>query len=138
VSKVEVHGAKELRRQIASLGDEVAKAGKGELKSAYMAAARVVEVAALAEVPVRKGRLKKSIRSMATPAGSRVAAGRGTVPYANAVHWGYKKRPDKAKKVRGGPIAPNKFLMRARDDNAGAVADALAAGVGDVIRRRGL
>lgn len=140
---VEVVGARELRRRINSFDDEVSKAGKGELRSVYMSAARVVEVAAKGEAPARSGRLRATIRSQATVRGARVVAGNNAkgktgVPYAAPIHWGWPSRPNRAKRWRGGPIRPNKFMMRARDDNADVVADALARGLQDLIDRRDL
>lgn len=132
---VSVVGAKELRKQISGFDDEVKKAGRGELRSVYMGAARVVEIAAKSEAPARSGKLRGSIRSQATVRGAKVVAGGGKLVYAAPIHWGWPSRPNKARRIRGGPIKPNKFLMRARDDNADVVADALARGLEDLIRK---
>ena len=132
---VTVSGAKELRRNLNALEEATKKAGRGELKSVFMSAARVVEVAAMGEVPVRSGKLRKSIRAQATVRGAKIVAGGPGVPYAMPIHWGWPSRPNKARKIRGGPIKANKFLMRARDENVDVVAGMVADGLDDLIRK---
>ena len=41
------------------------------------------------------------------------AAGKGTVPYAGPIEFGWNTRPNPSKKWYGGPIRPNRFLWRA-------------------------
>ena len=128
---MEVRGAKELRRALREIEDAAAKKGmQGELKSAYRAAARVVEIAAKGEAPKRSGRLASTIKPKATSFGASVTAG-GTkrVPYAGPIHWGWPSRPNRARGWRGGPIAPNPFMIRAAKDSADIVADVLERGL---------
>lgn len=56
--------------------------------------------------------------------GSRIAqygAGKGNVPYAGAIHFGWNTRPNAQKKWLGGPIKPNPFLWRAYQAKQGEI-----------------
>ncbi len=121
---VKVTGAKELRKAIRQIEDAAAKKGmQADLKGAYRTAARAVEVQAKMEAPRRSGRLAGSIKSKGTTTGaSIVAGGLKSVPYAGPIHYGWKTRPNKSKKWRGGPIAANPFLTRAAEQSVDVVA----------------
>lgn len=89
--RVEVEGLDELRRALRKLGDTELPKG---LKQANKSAAQLVVDAALPHVPVGPtGRLKKSVRALASQREARVKAGGARVPYAAAVHWGTRARP---------------------------------------------
>lgn len=134
---VTVTGAREVRRALREIEDAAAKKGmQAELKSAYMAAARVVEIAAKQEAPRQSGKLAGTIKAKATTRGAAVTVG-GTkaTPYAAPIHWGWPSRPNKGRGWRGGPIRANRFLTRAAKDNADAVADALERGLREFVER---
>lgn len=83
---VEVDSA-ELRRALRYIGD----AGlKKELRDANKSAAQVVVDRALPNVPVRTGKLRRSVRALGSQRDGRAVAGRAAVPYAAAIHWGRK------------------------------------------------
>lgn len=127
---VTVTGMKEVRKGLREIEDAAAKKGmQAELKSAYRAAARVVEVAAKGEAPQRSGRLAGSIKARGTTTGASVVAGGSRLPYAAPVHWGWPSRPNRARGWRGGPIAANRFMIRAKEQSKDAVADALEQGL---------
>lgn len=128
---VQVKGAKELRRALRQIEDAAERKGmQAELKSEYRTAARVVEIAARQEAPQRSGRLAGSIKAKGTTTGSAVTAGGlKAVPYAGPVHWGWPSRPNKARRWRGGPIAANRFMVRAAQASADQVAEILEGGL---------
>lgn len=134
---VKVTGAKELRKAIRQLEDAAAKKGmQGELKGAYRTAARAIEVAAKQEAPRRSGKLAGTIKAKGTTTGAAVTAGGSkAVPYAAPIHWGWPSRPNKARGWRGGPIAPNKFLVRAAMDNRDVVREILEDELNRVLKK---
>lgn len=128
---VGIKGVKELRRALREIEDKATKKGlAAELRSEFRTAARVVELAAHQEVPKRSGRLAGSIKSKGTTTGAAVTVG-GTARtrHAGPVHWGWPSRPNKSRGWRGGPIAANKFLVRAAERSRDQVADALEKGL---------
>jgi hypothetical protein len=128
---VEVKGAKELRRALRQIEDAAERKGmQADLKSEYRTAARVVEIAARQEAPKRSGRLAGSIKAKGTTTGSAVVAGGlKAVPYAGPIHWGWPSRPNKSRRWRGGPIAANRFMVRAAESSADQVAGILEGGL---------
>lgn len=127
---------REVRRGLREIEDAAARKEMGkELRSAYRAAARVVEVAARGEAPSRSGRLAGSVKAKGTQYGAAVTAGGAKVPYAAPIHWGWGTRPNRARGWRGGPIAANNFLIRAKDQSKDAVRDALERGLREFVDR---
>jgi HK97 gp10 family phage protein len=105
---IQVEGLSELRRSLKRLSKEAPK----QLREANLAAAETIVRSALPNVPVRTGRLKRTVKALATQTASRMKAGSGTVPYAAAVHWGTGPRPGER-----GPhnIRRRAFLWDARE-----------------------
>jgi HK97 gp10 family phage protein len=105
---IQVEGLSELRRSLKRLSKEAPK----QLREANLAAAEIIIASALPNVPVRTGRLKRTVKALATQTASRMKAGSGTVPYAAAVHWGTGPRPGER-----GPhnIRRRAFLWDARE-----------------------
>lgn len=88
--RIEVTGAKELRKKIKQAEDQGLK---DELKKAYHDAARLVSSGAKLRAPERSGDLRDSIRPLNQLTRAVVAAGRGkTKDYAGVIHWGDPKR----------------------------------------------
>lgn len=88
---VKVEGLVETRRELVRAGGK--DMGKS-LRQANLSAARRVAAAAVPNVPVRSGRLQRSVRALATQTSGSVKAGTATkVPYAAAIHWGVGDRP---------------------------------------------
>lgn len=84
--RVEVENLKQLQGQIRDLGDaELRK----QLREANKDVAQMVVDAAAPRVPVRTGKLLRSVKAVASPSAAYGKAGSpARVPYAAAVHWG--------------------------------------------------
>lgn len=108
---VRIEGARQLRATLKRAGGDLQ-----DLRAANRRAATTVVPAAAALAPKRSGNLAASIRAGATTRAGIVRAGKKRVPYAGPVHWGWPSRPDPARGIRGGPIKPHPFLMRAAQD----------------------
>jgi len=105
----EVEGLHKLRRALIKLDD----AAREDFKQAGYQAAEIVVDEAKRLVPVRSGRLGKTIRAHKVVSGAKVSAGRTRVPYAGAIHFGWANRN----------IRPNPFLYDAADRRVGEVMD---------------
>jgi hypothetical protein len=109
---IRVEGADELRRALRQAGNGLSAA----LAAANKNAASIVVRSALPYVPVRTGRLKRSVRALGSQRSGRAVAGRRAVPYAAAIHWGRRRgnvgSPPGNRKGRN-PIAANPFLWEA-------------------------
>lgn len=82
---VRVDGADQLRRAIRQAKDtSLAKM----LATTNKDAADVVVRAAKPAIPRRTGRLAASVRALGSQRSGRAVAGRASVPYAAAIHWG--------------------------------------------------
>lgn len=87
---VQVEGAKELRATLRQLADkDLQKA----LREANKTVSQLVVDAALPNVPVRTGKLRASVKALATQTTAYGKAGKANVRYAPAVHWGTGPRP---------------------------------------------
>lgn len=107
---VEVKGLKEKQQQL----KEARKALRDEKKRLNREAAELIAGQARRDVPVRSGRLSRSIKTAGQVNAGVVKAGNKVV-YARAIHFGFAKRPDRARGIRGGPIKPSPFLYGAAD-----------------------
>jgi len=105
---IQVTGAKELRRALQHMGNDLS-----DLRSINLAAAKEVSDKAQDKAPHRSGTLAKSVRPTATKQSGKVVAGRTRVPYAGVIHFGWPRHN----------IAPQPFLFNALDDRREAVAD---------------
>lgn len=84
-NSIEVEGLRELSRTLRKLEDkELPKA----LKQTNKNAAEIVARDARAEVPVRSGKLQRSIKATATARTGAVRAGSKAVPYAGWIEFG--------------------------------------------------
>lgn len=116
---LEVHGLRELRRNLRRLEDDAA-----DLKEANATAAQTVAAAAAARAPKRTGRLAASIR------GNR-AVGRATVKslpsvaYAGPIHWGWP-----ARHIDGQP-----FILEGAQQTEGVWLPAYEAAVARAVER---
>lgn len=82
---IRVEGADEIRAALRQLEDTGLTS---QLRATNRNAAEKVVKRALPKVPTRTGRLKRSVKALATQRGGRVKAGSAAVPYAAAIHWG--------------------------------------------------
>lgn len=118
--RVEVEGAKELRRALKRMGHDVK-----DLTAINRKAAQPVLEKAKDIVPVRSGRLKRSIRLSATQKRAAILAGKSTVPYAGPIHFGWRRRN----------IEPQPFLYDALDERRQEVIDVYESHVEALVRR---
>lgn len=81
---VKVEGAARLRRTLRAAGLDLS-----DLKTANAAASKTAAGAARPFTPVRSGALLRSVRSSGTLTAGIIRAGRKSVPYAGAIHWGW-------------------------------------------------
>lgn len=86
---IRVENAKALRSTLKDLGG---KDLLGELKGAHKRVSDMLVAKALPNVPVRTGRLRRSVKALASQREARARAGSASVPYAAAIHWGRKTR----------------------------------------------
>jgi hypothetical protein len=104
---IEIEGLHKMRRALIKLDD----AARDDFKQAGYQAAEIVVNEAKRLVPVRSGKLGKTIRAHKVVSGAKVSAGRTTVPYAGAIHFGWARRN----------IRPNPFLYDAADNRVNDV-----------------
>lgn len=113
---IEVDGLIELQRALRQVEASLPR----ELRSANKAAAEIVAEEARRLVPVRTGRLRDSIKARADQRSASVKAGTAArVPYANAVHWGYRNRPQGGSNWPARPFIYDALYAR-REDVAAA------------------
>lgn len=112
VGTIQVEGMRELRRTLKQAGDDLT-----DLKTIHKQAAEVAAGGARRLVPTVTGRLASSIRPAGTKTAGIIRAGRKTVPYANAVHWGRHYWPNK-EHARAVPsnVDPQPFLSEGAQD----------------------
>jgi hypothetical protein len=103
---IAVEGARELARALKGL-----EGGLDDLKDVHRETGEIVAQEAKEIVPHRSGALGRSIRATRRRAGATVAAGRGRVPYAGPIHFGWRRRN----------IEPQPFLYEALDRRRDAV-----------------
>jgi hypothetical protein len=85
---LEVEGGRMLRSTLKKAGVDL-----GDLKAVHRQAAQIAAYAAAPLVPVRSGKLRRTIRAAGTKTAGIVRAGNNTrVPYAGLIHWGWKSR----------------------------------------------
>lgn len=119
--QVVVHGLKETRRDLKAIDRTLPR----ELNNVIRAAAEPVRAEAARRAPRRSGRLASSIRLSAS--GNRVSLV-SRLPYANPIHWGWRKHGIKA----------NPFMERAAVARAADVGDRVADEVERFFERHGL
>lgn len=104
-----VEGLNKLLRALEQLDDEAKK----NFSAVGKWAGNEVAQTARTLVPVRSGRLQKSIKGIATRRGAVVKAGRTAIPYAGPIHFGWGRRN----------IFPKPFLYQAADRRFDEVVD---------------
>lgn len=84
---LKVDGAKQLRKSMKTAGADMQ-----QMKDAHRKVAQTVTTRARGQVPVRTGRLQRTVRAGATQRAAIIRAGTKAVPYAPPIHWGWPKR----------------------------------------------
>jgi hypothetical protein len=123
---IRIEGGRELRRAFREAGDDMS-----DLKDLHKRLADDVADSAKRKVPVRSGRLQRSIRGSGTKTAARVRTGNNrksgptSVPYAGPIHFGWSARG----------IKPKPFMYEALDDRRQEVVDAYNRQVQEIIRK---
>lgn len=123
---IQIDGGRETRRKLRQAGDDLS-----DLKDLHKRLADDIAGTAKTKVPVRDGRLKRSIRGSGTKTAARVRAGnnqknfRNGVPYAGPIHFGWAERG----------IRPQPFMYEALDNRRQEVVDRYNAEVRSIINR---
>ena len=120
--RIEVQGAKELRRAIRKAEAQDLKA---ELKKAHREGGDMAADEARRIVPRRSGDLGGSIRASGLQTKGVVRSGRAKVPYAGVIHFGWPRRN----------ITPQPFLYEAADRRVLEVVNAYEDAVEAIARR---
>lgn len=84
---IRVDGARQIRRAMRQAGLDLA-----DMSDANRQVANVAGAAARSTTPRRSGNLASSVRVSGTKTQAIVRAGGASVPYAQAIHWGWPKR----------------------------------------------
>lgn len=112
---VEVVGARQLRQSLKQAGEDLT-----DLKSAHREAADIAARASAALAPVgTTGQLKRSIRASGTLTAGVIKAGRKSVPYANAIHWGRVWWPNKQNSQHRAQFWGRPFLSNGAQNSEG-------------------
>jgi len=119
-ARVQVTGAKELRKAMQRMGADVS-----DLTKINREAARTVLEAARGLVPVQTGRLRKSMKAGATRTRGTVSAGDRLVEYAGPIHFGWPARN----------IEPQPFIYDALDARKDEVVDKYEAHIEALVRK---
>jgi len=93
--------------------EKMDEAASEEFKAVGLRVGQIVADKAKTFVPVRSGRLQKTIRPVKTARGAKVRAGGTRVPYAGVIHFGWRQRN----------IRDNPFLYKAVDAKIDEVVD---------------
>ncbi len=122
VVSVEIAGLNRLVRDLQAIGVDV-----DDLKDAFQAVATEAADVIRSGVPVRSGRLAASIRPNRSKNKAVVAAGRGAVPYAAPINYGWPRR-----NIAGA------FFMQRADAFTDRWVEMITQGIEEAIERRGL
>jgi hypothetical protein len=123
---IQVEGSRQVRRKFREIGNDMS-----DLRELHKRLADDVAGTAKTKVPVRSGRLQRSIRGSGTKTAARIRAGNNrksgpsSVPYAAPIHFGWSARG----------IKPKPFMYEALDDRRQEVVDAYNRQVREIIRR---
>ena len=120
---IKIQGAKELRRELRKMGDDMQ-----DLKELNLDVATIVSDRAKDLVPRRTGNLADTIRPSGTKTAGRVRSGFKRVPYAGVIHFGFPARG----------IKPQPFLYDALDERHNEVFETYFKGVKKIQKKAGL
>lgn len=118
-----VTGLTQVVRALKEIGLDV-----DDLKDAFSAIAREAADRAARHAPRKSGRLAADIRGNRAQSKAVVTAGRGSVPYAGPINYGWPARN----------IAASPFMQKADQEMQDRSVQLLEDGINTAIRRRGL
>jgi len=134
---VRIIGLREFHKSLKELSDD--NTWTKQLREANKAAAEIIAVRARTLAPVRTGKLRSSIRSLASQKSASVAGGGARVPYFGWIDFGGIIR---FKKKRGGIKRPfftkGRIIYVALADRSQEAVNEYAEAVSDLIKRSGL
>lgn len=135
---VKVDGLPELSRAIRALKDKGIDTAMKE--DVYRPAAEEIVKAALPNVPSRSGRLKGSVRALASARSGRAVAGGARVLYAGAIHWGRRRGnvgSPPGNRIGVNPIAGRPFLWNAAQQRRDVIERTAAEAMRQVVKTIG-
>lgn len=118
VTRVRVEGLKETIRALEQAGTATA-----DMKDLMHEIGLIVTRSAATRVPVKSGRLRRSLRAGRGKTKAVARAGSARLPYAPIIHYGWPARS----------IPARPFLADAVARNQRQIIDALISGLGDII-----
>lgn len=118
---VEVEGGARLRKVLRAAGDI------DGLKDVWQRVSVQAAEWVKAEAPVRRGKLRGSVRGTRRAGGAQVLIGRTSVPYAGPIIFGWRRRN----------IAPNPFPYRALARHEAELIELVADGLVEAIDKTG-
>ncbi len=121
-ARIQVTGAKELRRALKKMGADVK-----DLTPINREAAQDVAEEARQRVPVLSGALRRTIKGSGTKTRGTVSAGARGLPYAGVIHFGWPRHN----------ISPQPFIYDALDNRREAVVEKYQKRIGDLVERVG-
>lgn len=130
-SGVRIEGAQELRAAIRRAQDSGLSK---QLALANKTAAQVVVDEATPNVPVKTGRLRRSVRALGSQTRGNVKAGSALVKYAAAIHWGRKVGNVWHHKKGRNPIKGRPFLHDAARQATPRVVATYEAAVDQIVK----
>lgn len=116
---IKIEGLRELNRALRKIPGGLDL----QMKDLHRVSADSVRREALPHVPHVSGRLKRTVRTLASKRRGAVATGRKNVPYAGPIHWGWPARN----------IRPNPFLVDALERQEKEVELQFLRGVNKII-----
>jgi phage gpG-like protein len=120
--EIRVEGAKELRRKLRAVQQDLPKA----MKQIHEEVARPIVSAARQRARRQSGRMAGTIRSRATTTMARVEAGRG-IEYGAVQHWGGYHN-----------ISPDLYLTETINERTAETLNLYEQGINDFLRGEGL
>ena len=106
---IRVDNLKELQRALNKVDKDMAK----ELRKTNKSAADIVRDDARIHAPTQSGALKRSVTSQASGRDAKVKAGSASrVPYAGAVIYGYRNRPQGGHNWPPQPFLPKALVVK--------------------------
>jgi hypothetical protein len=130
---VEVHGLKELRRDLRKIDPALQK----ELRTDLLEVGKAVAADAQSEMPVRTGRAKGSVKAGMSGNNAYVQGGKTTVPYFGWLDFGGVLRPTGGRRntITREVLKKGRYLYPAIDRNADRIKQGAEDAVEKAIRK---
>lgn len=132
-SEIRVEGLREL-------GSSLRKAGNGlqnDLKAAHKASADIVVREAKSRAPVKTGRLRDSLKSLASVRNARISGGKKTVPYYGWIDFGGTIAP-KGTAIKRTYLKEGRIMYPAISAKRDEIVNKYERQVREILRKAGL